>query len=88
VGSADLMPRNLNRRVEIIFPVVDQGIVRRLRDEILATYLRDNVKARRMHADGSYELMSPAAGEEPLDSMEWFIAYHQEKTEAERDSRA
>ncbi len=87
VGSADLMPRNLNRRVEIIFPVVDQGIVRRLRDEILATYLRDNVKARRMHADGSYERVRPASGEEPLNAMEWFIAYHQEKAAAERESR-
>lgn len=87
VGSADLMPRNLNRRVEIIFPVVDQGIVRRLRDEILATYLRDNVKARRMHADGTYEHLCPAPGEEPLDAMEWFIAYHQEKAAADRESR-
>ena len=49
VGSADLMPRNLNRRVEILFPVEDPAIVRRLRDEILDVYLRDNVKAR-LHA--------------------------------------
>ena len=38
------MPRNLNRRVEILFPVLDQGIVRRLRDEILATYMADTAQ--------------------------------------------
>jgi polyphosphate kinase len=87
MGSADLMPRNLNRRVEIIFPVRDQAIVRRVRDEILATYMRDNVKARRMHADGSYERVMPAEGEEPLNAMEWFIAYHQAKAVADRGSK-
>ena len=46
LGSADLMPRNLNRRVEILFPVQDKGILRRIRDEILPTYLNDNMKTR------------------------------------------
>ena len=50
LGSADLMPRNLNRRVEILFPVRDAGIRARLRDEILATYLADNQKTRVLHA--------------------------------------
>ena len=54
VGSADLMPRNLNRRVEVLFPVEDPAIVRRLRDEILDVYMHDNVKARYMQADGTY----------------------------------
>ena len=62
VGSADLMPRNLNRRVEILFPVEDPAIVRRLRDEILAVYMRDNVKARFMQADGSYVHAAPGRG--------------------------
>jgi polyphosphate kinase len=87
IGSADLMPRNLNRRVEIVFPVRDQGIVRRLRDEILATYLSDTVKARRMNADGSYERVAPADGEEPLNAMEWFIDYHQAKAAAQRGGK-
>ncbi len=54
MGSADLMPRNLNRRVEVIFPVTDQNIIRNVRDEILEIYLIDNFKARRMQSDGSY----------------------------------
>jgi polyphosphate kinase len=54
VGSADLMPRNLNRRVEVLFPIEEPRLVRFLRDEVLAVYLSDNVKARVMKPDGSY----------------------------------
>jgi polyphosphate kinase len=54
VGSADLMPRNLNRRVEVLFPIEEARLVRFLREEILAVYLSDNVKAREMRADGTY----------------------------------
>ena len=75
IGSGDLMPRNLDRRVEVIAPVEDPALRRRLRDEVLATYLRDTVKARRMLPDGTYERITPAAGDEPLDAMEWFIAH-------------
>jgi polyphosphate kinase len=75
VGSADLMSRNLNRRVEILFPVEDPAIVRRLRDEILAVYMRDNVKARFMQADGSYVHAHPADGEEAIESQAWFIEH-------------
>jgi polyphosphate kinase len=39
LGSADLMPRNLDRRVEILFPIQDSRLVRYLRDHVLATYL-------------------------------------------------
>jgi polyphosphate kinase len=54
VGSADLMPRNLNRRVEIIFPVRDGKLVRRIRDEILEVYLADSVNAYEIQKDGTY----------------------------------
>jgi len=74
LGSADLMPRNLDRRVETLFPVDDPGLVRRLRDEILGTYLADNVKCRLMAADGSYKRPRPEPGQEPLNSQEWLIA--------------
>jgi polyphosphate kinase len=74
LGSADLMPRNLNRRVEILFPVPDRGIVRRLRDEILATYLADNMKTRVLNAEGIWTHVWPADGEEPLNSQDWFVA--------------
>ena len=54
IGSADWLPRNLFRRIETVFPIVD-GIVReRVIGEILATTLADNVKARILFADGNY----------------------------------
>jgi polyphosphate kinase len=53
MGSADLMPRNLDRRVETLFPIRDERLKIRLR-EILALYLDDDVKARELTSDGSY----------------------------------
>ncbi len=70
VGSADLMPRNLNRRVELLFPVEDEDLMRRIRDEILAEYLVDNVKARRMMPDGTYKRAARGDGQIALNSQE------------------
>jgi polyphosphate kinase len=73
IGSADLMPRNLYRRVETLFPIEDEVIKASLRDEILNIHLGDNVKARRLLADGSYEPVKPGENQEPLNSQEWLI---------------
>jgi polyphosphate kinase len=64
LGSADWMPRNLDRRVEVVFPIQDEGLKTRIIEEILPAYLSDNVKARRLRADGAYERVHPA-GDEP-----------------------
>ena len=69
IGSADLMRRNLDRRVEVLAPVMDPVLIGRLRGEILQTYLDDNVKARRMQPDGSYVHVHPEPGEERIDSQ-------------------
>jgi polyphosphate kinase len=69
VGSPDLMPRNLDRRVEIVFPVQDAVLVRRIRDEILATYLADTAKVRRMKSDGTYTRPKTAATDRSLNSQ-------------------
>jgi polyphosphate kinase len=71
LGSADLMPRNLNRRVEVLFPVERPALVRRLKDEILHAYLHDQACARRMYKDGSYAHKSRNGGH---DSQAWFLA--------------
>jgi len=71
LGSADLMNRNLNRRVETLFPLEEPGLVDHVRNCILSIYLADNVKARRMSSDGSYKPI-PSSGE-PLNSQEWFL---------------
>jgi polyphosphate kinase len=73
LGSADLMGRNLDRRVEILFPVLDQRLVRVIRTTVLDTCLRDTVKARIMQADGTWQRAAPTAKEGPLDSQAEFI---------------
>jgi polyphosphate kinase len=73
MGSADLMPRNLDRRVETIFPVEDDQLKILLLDEVLAIQMLDNVKARELQPDGNYKRLQPKEGETPLDSQHWFI---------------
>ena len=75
LGSADLMPRNLDGRVEALFPVEDPGVRSALRDKILLVHLRDNVRARRLLSDGEYERVKPGADDEPLDSQNWMIEH-------------
>ena len=77
LGSADLMPRNINRRVEVLFPVQDQRLANYLRNEVLQTYLSDNVKARRMQTDGSYIRVKPEDKQTLLNSQEWLLDWHQ-----------
>ncbi|MDX1741551.1 MAG: polyphosphate kinase 1, partial [Rhodothermales bacterium] len=74
LGSADLMPRNIDRRVEVLFPVEDAQYVRYLREDVLETYLSDNVKARIMMPDGTYVQQQPDDGERAVYSQEWFLA--------------
>jgi polyphosphate kinase len=74
LGSADLMPRNLNRRVEIMAPLGDPALVRRVRHEILGTYLADNTQARELRPDGSYERLTPRAGEAAVDAQAALLA--------------
>jgi len=73
LGSADLMPRNLDRRVEVLFPVMDPAIKKALLTTILATELADNQQLRLMAGDGTYLRRHPLAGEAPVDSQHWFL---------------
>jgi polyphosphate kinase len=76
IGSADLMPRNLNRRVEVLFPVEAPRLIKRLRERILEKYLDDDVCARIMHSDGHFERLTPAlASRKPLNSQLWFLKH-------------
>jgi polyphosphate kinase len=54
LGSADLMERNLDRRVEVVFPVRDRALARRIEVEVLDLGINDNVKARELQPDGRY----------------------------------
>ena len=71
LGSADLMPRNLNRRIEVLFPIGTPALVRRLRAEILDRYLSDDANARYMMSNGIYT-RKPAGG--AFDTQKWFLA--------------
>lgn len=73
LGSSDLMPRNLNHRVEVLFPVESPKLVQYLRDEVLATYLSDNVQARIMSGDGTYRRLAPRDDEPRINSQSWFL---------------
>jgi polyphosphate kinase len=73
LGSADLMPRNLNRRVEVMFPVGDAKLIRHLRDDVLATYLADVAKARYMQPDGSYLRDANRTAEGAMNSQQQLI---------------
>jgi polyphosphate kinase len=75
VGSADLMPRNLDGRVEILFPVESSPLRAALRDGVLFVGLRDTAKARRLLADGSYERVPPREGEKPFNSQEFLLKH-------------
>lgn len=73
MGSADLMPRNLNQRVEVLFPIENPRMIRSIRDDILEVYLKDNIKARLMQPDGSYRRLKPADGAEACSAQETFL---------------
>ena len=72
LGSADLMGRNLDHRVELLFPVENKKLLRRVRDDILETYLADNRNARHMRSDGSF--VWDRSGEPAVDSQAKFLS--------------
>jgi polyphosphate kinase len=71
IGSADWMLRNLDRRVEVVVPINDPVIKDYLRNTVLEAYLRDNVNAKTLKADGSYRPVDGTA--EPFDSQMFFV---------------
>ncbi len=75
-GSADLMRRNLDRRVEVLFPVEDAALRKQLRDDMLEMYLKDTVNTHVLQPDGSYVRRRPASGEAPFSVQDWFLARH------------
>ena len=74
IGSADLMERNLDRRVEVMVPVRDEGIRAHLRDVVLSAYLRDTERAMTLAAAGEYA--APAAGSGSFDSQAFLLEHY------------
>ncbi len=74
LGSADLMERNMDRRVEVLFPVEDPELRKGLL-EILTVHLKDNVQARELLSDGSYRHLAPKEGEPRINAQEWMLEH-------------
>ncbi|WP_440956998.1 polyphosphate kinase 1 [Methanosarcina sp. Mfa9] len=74
MGSADLMPRNLDNRVEVVFPIAKEYIPL-IRDVVLGTHLKDNIKARLVLPNGRSERVYMQPEEEELDSQIWMLEH-------------
>jgi polyphosphate kinase len=74
LGSADWMPRNLKRRIEVVFPVEDPKIKKHLLDHIIPTYRRDNIKARIILPSGKHARPRLAQGQDPFRCQAHFIS--------------
>lgn len=73
IGSADLMPRNLDGRVETLVAIEDPRLRAAVRDDILECLLADNTKARVLEADGSYRRLEPGEGT-PLNAQSLLLS--------------
>jgi len=84
ISSADWMPRNFFRRIELAIPVEDGVLRERLISEVLAISLADHSKARFLHPDGSYRRAAPVPGGKPSRSQVQFMALSQAEENAPR----
>lgn len=81
LGSADWMPRNLIRRIEVIFPVEDSVLRKELVDFILPTFLSDEVKSRVLQPDGTYTRSKPSTKSKPKQAQLAFREHAREQAE-------
>ena len=84
LSSADWMPRNLDRRIELMFPVLDETVRRRVL-EILRAYFRDNVKAHRLLPTGRWRRVEPGEGEPRFSAQEYFYETVKRRRELEEE---
>ncbi|MBS4034047.1 MAG: polyphosphate kinase 1 [Ignavibacterium sp.] len=73
LSSADMMQRNLDRRVEVTFPIEDPSLKQELIKTVIKYSLRDNVKTRKLNPDGTYTLLQPQNGEKNINCQEWLM---------------
>lgn len=81
LSSADWMPRNLNRRIECCFPVLDSELKNRVINEILPIELSDNTFAWELNSQGTYQALEPKPGEPPRRTQQTFIELTRKRSE-------
>src|SRR5690606_25921606 len=76
IGSADLMERNLDRRIEVLRPIADPAIRTHLREVVLGALLADTGRAWELRPDGTYVRAAPEPGAEPVNAQQLLLAHY------------
>ena len=79
LSSADIMPRNLDRRVELMFPVTQKDLFLQIKD-VLQTYFKDNTHAHKLNSDGTWLPILAKDGETEIRAQEIFYLTHKKKS--------